>query len=441
MAEDKMALSMASLSLSSGDTVADAQARKAILIHLVTGNALSINEIRLLKQLLSPVTLQKDILPNLPTELVIMVIDHLDEEDILACLGVSRNWNAMLLNNKIVFDLADRFFPQLTWGRSLNIASDPTTQKTLRLQFIQHLQNRLDGRDPAAHDPGDFMTGLERPYCFETEWDFKLRDQDYDDFPRPSGPPSGEATLYAHGRIAWQAGRHMLVLDNFLDNSRQIFLFPSQMLGDKINPEALGDKLVVAAMGRHIFACDIQTQTFAHKTLPAHSVQCTTHGNQVAIMTEQNLYVWTVGDTMTEIPLVVYEVEYLGVRHYPKAFFHPRLENVVYVRRAHRHASSNVRFVIDKFVDRKHTETFHHDMAIGWLKQEQTVSAHDGFIPLVEQSQTGDDVSFLHEFDTFHESFTRRKIPPGWPKYSDSAMFFFDDDFNVETRAQGYILW
>lgn len=436
-----MALSTASLSLPSGDTLADAQARKASLIYLVTGNALSINEIRLLKQLLSTVTLQKDILPNLPTELVIMVIGYLDEEDIMACYAVSPNWNALLLQNKIVFDLADRFFPQLTWGQSLNIASDPTAQKTLRLQFIDQLQKRLDGLSPAAHDPIKSTTRHENPYLFETEWEFKLRDQDYDDFPRPSVPPSGEATLYAHGRIAWQADRHMLVLDNFLDNSRQIFLFPSQMLGDKIDPKALGDKLVVAAMGRHVFACDIQTQTFAHKTLPTYSVRCTTHGNQVAIMTDQNLYVWTVGNSMTEIPLVTYEVEYLGVRHYPKAFFHPRLENVVYVRRAHRHASSNVRFVIDKFVDRKHTETFHHDMAIGWLKQEQTVSSYDGFIPLVEQSDTGDDVSFLHEFDIFHESFTRRKIPPGWPNYSDSATFFFDDDFNVETRAKGYILW
>lgn len=433
-----MSQSTASLSLPGGDTVADAQARKASLVHLVTGNALSINEIRLLKQLLSTVTLQKDILPNLPTELVIMVIGHLDEEDIMACLAVSRNWNAILLNNKMVFDLADRFFPQLTWGRSLNIASAPTAQKTLRLQFIDHLQNRLHGRDPAAHDPSNSIIGREKPYFFETEWEFKLRDQDYVDFPRPCGAPFGEATLYAHGRIAWQADRHMLVLDNFLDNSRQIFLFPSQMLGDKIEPKALGDKLVVAAMGRHVFACNIQTQTFAHKTLPSHSAQCTTHGNQVAIMTERNLYVWTVGDSMTEIPLVSYEVKYLGVRHYPKAFFHPRLENVVYVRRAHRHASSNVRFVVDKFVDRKHTETFHHDMAIGWLKQEQTVSSYDGFIPLVEQSH--DDVYFLHEFDIFHESFTRRKITPGWPRYSDSAMFFFDDNFNVETRANGYIL-
>jgi hypothetical protein len=427
-------------SLWSGDEGgnADPQARKESLISLVRGNYLNNNEVRLLKELLSTITLQKDIITNLPVELIILVIDKLDAQDIMACLMVSHAWNATLMSDKVVFSMADRLFPQLTWEPLHRSSSNRDAQKTLRLQFVKHLQERLLLHDRVAR--WDTYRGYERTFLWDTETEFELAGQDYTQF-TPPNPRSNERAVYANGRIAWQQETHTLVLDNLRDKSRKLLTFPgARLLGPELKLAALGNQLVIATMDRHVFAWDIHSNVCERKTLPSLPAQCTTSRNQVAIITEKSLYMWSVGGSLIETDLPAHEIEFLAVKQFCKAFVHPRLDHVVYVRRVYRHTSSTLRFVIDKFVHRKHIKTLHYDVDIGWLTNERIASSYEGVIPLAEQNHYHEG-RYLHEFDMFHESFLVREIPHNGRRHNETYMFNFDDEFAVELSEKKYWLW
>ena len=230
-------------------------------------------------------------------------------------------------------------------------------------------------------------------------------------------------------------------MGNLQDKSRKILAFPgARLLGPELKLAALGNQLVVATMDRHVFAWNIHTNVCERKTLPSLPAQCTTCRTQVVIVTEKGLYVWTIGGSLIEVDLPVYEIEFLAVKQFCKAFIHPRLDNVVYVRRVYRHTSSTLRFVIDKFVQRQHVKTLNYDVDIGWLTNERIASSYEGVIPLSEQNHYHEG-RYLHEFDMFHESFLVREIPHNGRRHNETFMFNFDDNFAVELSEKKYWVW
>jgi hypothetical protein len=419
------------------DGAADPQARKEALLCFLKGGHLNVNEFRLLKELLSTVTLQKDILPQLPIELVILITELLSEKDILSCLTVSRAWNATLMSGRVVFSLADRLFPPLTWKASQAGLHKEETRAALRQQFLHQLRKRLVLMERSAQGP---PRTYDRSYLWDTETEFKLDGQEYSQFPPPNLPYNQRA-LYANSRLAWQRETHTLVLDNLRNKSRRILSFPGgKLLGPEMKLAALGDELVVATMGRHIFAWGIGTDKFERKTLPSLPGRCTTFGDRVAIITDEELYTWKLGGSLLSMALPGLDAELLAANQFPKAFVHPRLENVVFVRQVYRNSSYTLRFLVHKFVDQQHVRTFKYDVEMSWLPTERLSSTLEGFIPLSHEVRANDRY-YLHEFDMFHEKFSRRDNPHCRRRHNDAFMFTFDDDFVVELSDRHYWAW
>lgn len=413
----------------------DPQARRAALISFVRGGLLNINEIRLLKELLSTVELKKDVLPNLPVELVLLIAEFLDERDISSCLAVSSGWNRTFMGDRVVFSLADRLFPQLTWKNTQSENQDENSRTTLRLQFLKALRDRVHLMERAvAEAPRQF----DKNYLWDAETDFKLCGQDYAEYPQPNLPINQKA-LYAYGRVAWQRETHTLVIDNLHDRSRKILSFPGgRLLGPEMKLTALGDRLVVATMDRHLLAWEIETGKFERKTLPSIGARCNTFGKRVTTITDKEIYHWSFGGPLLAMSLPDLDLPFMGANQFPKAFVHPHLENVVFARQVYRSSSLTLRFMVHKFSNRKHINTFSHDAKMSWLSNEILTSSMAGFIPLTHDLDQKRQQYYIYEFDMYHEKFSRRYLPAGGRPYPDTFMLTIDDDFVVALGERNY---
>ncbi|KAM0815294.1 hypothetical protein AB5N19_01088 [Seiridium cardinale] len=433
--EDTISRALDGFRLSDGEP--DRQARKTSLVSFVQQGCLDVNEYRLLKELLSRVTLQKDIVRHLPVELILLITSFLSVRDISSCLMVSRGWNALFMNHRIIFSLADRLFPQLTWIPSRERVQDESTRLELRRDFLRHLRKRLSHMDRSAQEK---PRAFDKNYVWSAETEFTLDGQEYSQFPVPN-LPSNRRAVYGHGRIAWQRETHTLVVDDLRTKLRKILALPGgRLMGPEMMLAAIGNKLVVAVMNRHIFAWDIETSRSERKTLPSLPTQCTTFGDRVAIITSKEIYMWKVGGSILPITLPVPHGPRVS-NQFPKAFVHPHLEKVIFARQVYRSSPSTLRFIIHKFIGDSHVGTFNRDVEMNWSSAECVSSSLEGFIPLTHVWNQPSKSYQLYEFDIYHEKFSKRSTSYGGGRHNDAVKFIFDDDFAVELSEGHYRAW
>lgn len=431
-------LSQAFRSLRSPAGKPDPQARKVALVSFVKGGHLDVNELRLLKELLAPVSLQKDIVTSLPVELVLLITDLLSERDIWSCLTVSHAWSATLMSDRVVFSLADQHFPQIAWKASKRATQDGNARGDLRIQFLHHLRKRMALMDSSV--PGT-PPMLHKDYLWDSEAEFKLQGQAYSDFPLPN-LPSNQRAMYAHGRIAWQPETHTIVVDNLRNKKRTIHTYPrGKLWGPEMKLVALGDRLVVATIDRFIFAWDIETNTVERKSLSRLVSRCTTSGTRVATIIDNDIHTWQIGGPLLEMTLPDLDTKLSSAGQFPVAFAHPHSEDVLFVRRVYRSSSSTLRFLVHKIVNMKLIETFEHDVEMSWLPNEWLQSSLVGFMPLSYEWDARNQGYHLHEFDMYHEKFTRRNVTHFGRRKQGTFMFTFDDDFAVELSERHYEVW
>ncbi|KAI1878784.1 hypothetical protein JX265_002961 [Neoarthrinium moseri] len=419
----------------------DLQARHANLVSLIHGGHLDVNEIRLLKDLLGKVALQKDIISNLPVELVILTIQYLTEKDILACLGVSRSWKATFTGGQVIFNLADRFFPRLIWEGPSTDIRNPECAALLRSCFLASLQKRVNLARRSAEGAPPM---IEKQYLWDTETEFILQSQQYADYPNPNLPSNCRA-IYSYGRVAWQRETHTLVIDCLQTKTRKILTFPGgKLLGPEMELAALGDKLAVAIMGRNLLAWDIETASFQRATLPSLATSCTTSGDRVAVLTGTEVFVWSFGGRLLAAKLPTLDTEPLESKRYSKVFVHPFLEDVIYVRQVFKR-TQYLLFVIHKLSNGKHDRTFKFNIKTRYLANQKLSSALLGFIPLTsrwmpDMAEHPDGYCLL-EFDCYHEKLAVRDISHCGKRMSHSYSFTVDDDFAVELNDKSYCVF
>jgi hypothetical protein len=438
--EDCLVQALDALKLPNGEP--DLQARAASLTALLTGAHLNVNELRLLKGLMSTVALHKDIVSSLPVELAILVTNHLSEEDIWACLKVSKAWRATFLNDRILYSLADRLFPHLVWELSASKGNHDESRARIGPRFLLFLEKRLQlTRSYASRRRQKF----ESNYNWDTESNFRLEGQEYSQFPGSDGAVE-TSMLYAHGRIAWQPESHTLVIDNLASMLRNILIFPGgKLLGPMMHLVALGNELVVACMDRYLLAWDLKSAQFERITLPALPIRCTTVGRQVAVTVGDEVYVWKFGAALLGLDLL--GLDFAASSPYPRyaqAFIHPHQEDVIFVRQVFKPTESTLQFKVHKFVHRRYDRTFQLDVVMRRLPEKIVCSSLMGFVPLTHRwipwSGKGDVQGyFLYEFDIYHESFIKRHVPA----YQSALPFrvTVDDDFVVELGTSSYCVW
>ncbi|KAH8677873.1 hypothetical protein BX600DRAFT_450977 [Xylariales sp. PMI_506] len=348
--ESKLSEAWANLTLA--NNVPDYRARRANLIALVDGDNLNHNEIRLLKSLLGSMTLQNDFIPKLPIELVLEITDYLDEEDISTALAISSQWRSVFTGHRVLLRLAIRFFPWIAWNYT-NHTKEPGTAddgdddddvEVFKSSFVTALRHRLVLRHRAS-------PLFRHQFLWADEDHFVLSEQDYSEYPTPELGQHHDMK-YAHRQIAWQPENHTVVLDDLLHRSRRLYSVPGgKLLGPRLTLAALGDQLIVATMGRRIFAWDHRSGRFEKTAVPTFVGLCTTVGDLVAAaaVIPGEIFIWKFGGPVRSISLPTDRPDQPSISSSPQAFLHPHLAHVVFVRLVHKSPSGSPIFTIYKF--------------------------------------------------------------------------------------------
>lgn len=265
----------------------DYQARKVKLREMVVGGHLTVDELRLLKELLQDVTLQTDIFTRIPLELVAIVVQNLGLRDLWACYAVSKAWRARLMPQAVASVLAAIHFPALVRNPREQI-QDPS----IGTQFLETLGKSLRRTEAPA------WSILAKRFRWQDETLFTVDDPTVYQRVRLD-PRSGDTEpLSSHGRIAWMPEAFTVCVDSLVTLKRKTFSYPEgKLLGlaHEMSLAGLGSKLVVATMGRTIIAWDLETGQREHASLPVSVHKCAVEGDQVVIAVHMQAFIYRHG--------------------------------------------------------------------------------------------------------------------------------------------------
>lgn len=268
----------------------DYPARKAKLREMVVGGHLTVDELRLLKELLRDVTLQTDIFTRIPLELVAIVVQNLGLRDLWACYAVSKAWRARLMSQAVAAVLAAIHFPALVRNPREQIRDH-----SIGTQFLETLGKSMRRTEAPARSK------LEKLFRWHDETLFTIDDPTVYQRVRLNSRyifTEPLCALSSHGRIAWMPEAFTVCVDSLVTLKRKTFSYPEgKLLGLAHNMvlAGLGSKLVVATLGRTIIAWDLETGQREHASLPVLVNKCTVEGDQVVIAGNMQAFVYRHG--------------------------------------------------------------------------------------------------------------------------------------------------
>ncbi|ORY56158.1 uncharacterized protein BCR38DRAFT_490813 [Pseudomassariella vexata] len=347
------------------DDQPDYHARKKNLSRLMKD--LTSNEIRLLKQILSQVTLQTDIISRLPLELVLSISNYLDPRDILTCFAISKTWRAGFKSEQVIFALADRVFPSLVYNEpnagETRLHSDSVVKALCTWTKIAEGRYGIKAMTKYRGDAETSFVADTEVYS-ATELESMSNRAPLHVSGSPDGALDSVKALYGYGKIAWSTTTDgVVVLDCLRTRSRQIFAASGMRLADTgLVPLALGDKLVVAGMYHYLCGWDIETGTHKRVTLPCQLEDAATIGFKVVVwMTNKEMLIWDFGRSL--LPVALPESLLTTCLDNIQCQVHPNSSTVLLnALDASTAVQGSLRYTLYEFSDRKLAQTYCFDL-------------------------------------------------------------------------------
>ncbi|KAI1076379.1 hypothetical protein F5B20DRAFT_594091 [Whalleya microplaca] len=229
--------------------------RKTSLLALIYDDCLTVDEIHCLKQHLSTISSNNDIVSKLPAELIVMIAKYLELEDITATLIVSRRWRERFFERSVMFSVLEQNFPSLTSSHS---NSRPDSDYAARFCYaMRKRRNRTQGL---------YTSVLTKRFCSRDDNYFHRRGQTHprDGFEGnseagfnrqhiPAREYAGDRCFYSRGKIAWQQRVNAILVDDLVTKRRKIYSIPNAETPSRdMTLVSLGDKVVVATADRDL---------------------------------------------------------------------------------------------------------------------------------------------------------------------------------------------
>lgn len=199
-----------------------------------------------------------DILSNLPKELQLCVIDHLEINDIYIYTLVCRAWRDLFLGSSGIVDyLLSKWFP--LYGKESVQEKSQLLSHAVRKQYFRAtgrfrsrmtmpLRRLVNGQFPVAR-----LEHL-RHGCTYVDLACSASSAQYSWIQPQRLGTTGILTRYANGRLAWQprTTASAIVIHDFHTNEQKEFTHPLQTLVAGLNMYliALGNKLVIGVSER-----------------------------------------------------------------------------------------------------------------------------------------------------------------------------------------------
>jgi hypothetical protein len=271
-------------------------------------DGLTREEIRYVKLLLA--NFRTDPIGEAPLEIIVMIALQLDPWDFACCLRVSRAWRRRLLSDSII-----SAYGRYQWPAMI----DSPTDRSSFLDILGKFQRASCHFLPLCK-PGS------RPHIFHiVRWDMAGNHQldplfhgqantNPDTSPRIYVSLNNDArpppTLYAFGKLVYSFC-DCAVIDDLRLKTRKIFQprSSSHTHGSILILKALGCKLIVATVGRVLFAWNHIDDRSYEKLLPSRPVHCATrHDKVAAVLYGGDVVIWTPG--LAAVQLNVLKLDY-----------------------------------------------------------------------------------------------------------------------------------
>ncbi|KAM7217591.1 hypothetical protein V8F06_006975 [Rhypophila decipiens] len=273
-----------------------------------------------------PSSANNDLFSCLPTELVLLIFNHLTTPlDILSALNVCHTWRSILLSPEIWTPLADLLFPGLaphirasfpgTEAVSIHAQGD-AFHRTLHSHYLfatghfsnaKHYAVRLDHNTVKTNtlksrSAGNaFTLSKAVPVSAGGVHDLELGVPDLDLDPAAEDEHVSRIKLYSRGRVAWwPEGWHLpffAVIDDLRMRSRKMYLFPGQAESGRDRKcgwkTALGGLLFIMGqeeVGFCVWHLERDEMKMVH--LPGAINRCVVHGERLLFVGRRNAEVW-----------------------------------------------------------------------------------------------------------------------------------------------------
>ena len=253
----------------------DAALRKRNVRSLVS--TLTSHELLDLRFFLTSLEARKDFVPLLPPELHLMLLEHLDQDDICNLWLVSKAWHTTWTSEAVVQRLAAQYFPGMREFQELQIqkglpAIDIRSSVIKTQQGLHNLthgcykstfywdvtvyqRDKIFRFDPVFHPP---KSGQE----WMTWYDVFPELPDADGELLEKGDIAMNNSLYSNGRVVWQADRPnaeqcCLVIDDLRTRYRKVYNIPlgwQQMMEETPDLATVGDILAVVTFRNIMWA-------------------------------------------------------------------------------------------------------------------------------------------------------------------------------------------
>ncbi|KAF5139200.1 hypothetical protein E5D57_002992 [Metarhizium anisopliae] len=325
-------------------------------------------------------------LPDLPAEVISLIVIELTLDDIVNCRLVSRDWYSSWTQGPVITALSHFFFPGLI-EKHKQLSNLQSPHRLVQASVANALRRRhsrpsrtsfilwREPRCPVFRRPGE-----------EAEEPLDCRRLSFD-LPGPTA-------FYDRGRLAWQANKLKIVVDDLHTCERHdCSLTEMHLHGQELTLQGMSRELLVFIAKRVGAGSNYNTMQIWHTdlkdwrrvTLPGPLTRCYVQGERVAFFTRQRLLVawsWRGGASEVDISGEMNQPpeDYEGRRSFPGVILHPEKPDTLYVASIFRsklnpgitEQSQKLRFLMSvvRYEDGKPTERWQE------LIQEDSLTDH-----------------------------------------------------------------
>ncbi|KID85295.1 Cyclin-like F-box [Metarhizium guizhouense ARSEF 977] len=275
-------------------------------------------------------------LPDLPAEIISLIVIQLTLDDIVNCRLVSRDWYSSWTQGAVITALSHFFFPgliekhkQLSNPQSLHRLVQASVARALRRQARPSRISFITWRErhcPVFRRPGE---EAEAPLdCHRLSYEFP-----------------GPGASYDRARLAWQADQLKVVVDDLRTCERHdCSLTEMYLQGQELTLQGMSRELLVFFAQRVDAVPNYNTMQIWHTdlkdwrrvTLPGPFARCFVEGERVAFFTRQDLLVawsWRGGASEIDISGEMNQPpeDSEGRRSIPGVILHPEKPDTLYV--------------------------------------------------------------------------------------------------------------
>ncbi|KAI5863633.1 hypothetical protein GGS23DRAFT_507479 [Durotheca rogersii] len=248
-----------------------------------------------------------DIVSRLPFELHILVLSHLEPQDIDAGLSASHRWRNIWLSGEIWPRLADIWFPGLKDYIHGSVADEKSAGDMFR-RTLHKVQKRVGGRFASALR-SEMRLGSDQ---FTLNKSVSVKQGGVHSYADVDGlePEFGQHfpyfMLYNNGRLAWWPEVKMLpyfaVVDDLRTRERRAYLFPGHRGQTEGFKTTMGDKLFLMGHGRTLHAWHLEKDRLCSIEIPQEFHRCSAEGETVLIVARNaQLFLWNFGHELQHV--------------------------------------------------------------------------------------------------------------------------------------------